>query len=84
MSFARAATAAARPGTREDIEGAMTPRSVAAALVLAALPASLFARDPGRQVLAGARRQVAEGAVYTTGYFSLDYPGGDLPRTLVP
>jgi uncharacterized protein YijF (DUF1287 family) len=36
---------------------------------------------PEDEVLAGARRQVEEAAVYTTGYFALAYPGGDLPRT---
>jgi uncharacterized protein YijF (DUF1287 family) len=49
------------------------------ALLLTA--ASLGVAAPGDEVLAGARRQVEEAAIYTTGYFALDYPGGDLPRT---
>jgi len=32
------------------------------------------------RILEGAKIQVREGAVYTTGYFKLAYPNGDLPR----
>lgn len=54
------------------------PLLLALTVLVAATPASA---DSAAQVLAGARRQVAEGAIYTTGYFALAYPGGDLPRT---
>ncbi len=32
------------------------------------------------KILEGAKTQVREGAVYTPGYFKLDYPNGDIPR----
>jgi uncharacterized protein YijF (DUF1287 family) len=32
------------------------------------------------QIVAGAKEQVREAAVYTPGYFRIDYPNGDLPR----
>lgn len=44
-------------------------------------PSEPAATTPAQQVLAGARLQVEEGAVYTTGYVALAYPGGDLPRS---
>jgi hypothetical protein len=31
-------------------------------------------------IVAGARAQVGEGAIYTPGYFKIGYPNGDLPR----
>ena len=38
---------------------------------------------PGRaaKIVAAARAQVGEGAVYTVGYFHIGYPNGDLPRS---
>ena len=32
------------------------------------------------KIVQGAKIQVKEAAIYTPGYFSLKYPGGDLPR----
>lgn len=32
------------------------------------------------QIVAGAKEQVREAAVYTPGYFRIHYPNGDLPR----
>ena len=37
-------------------------------------------RTPASLILEGAKIQVREGAVYTPGYFRLQYPNGDLPR----
>ena len=58
----------------------MRPSLAASLALLLALAAPGLA-DPGAAILAGARRQVEEAAVYTVGYFALAYPGGDLPRS---
>lgn len=64
----------------------MYPREVSRlrfALAVPILVTCAFAElvPPGAaEILAEARRQVAEGARYTPGYFAIAYPGGDLPR----
>jgi len=43
------------------------------------LPAAL---DPAaKKIIDGLDVQIGEAASYTTGYYSLSYPGGDIPRT---
>jgi uncharacterized protein YijF (DUF1287 family) len=42
---------------------------------------SSFASGPAEKIVASARTQATEGALYTVGYFKLPYPNGDLPRT---
>lgn len=44
------------------------------------LAALVLGFSPNR-VLMGAKRQLLQPAVYTTGYFSIPYPGGDIPAS---
>jgi len=50
-------------------------RSIWLTFITVALP-----HGAASKIVEGAHRQVAEAAVYTTGYYKIGYPNGDLPR----